>query len=133
MAFINILEIVYPVGSVYISTANVSPAENIGGTWTPIQGAVLGFTGANNFADSTNYGGNLKILVEQIPSHTHTVVVSDVVGSQFENYSVGLVYKQGDNRLSNQGLAYETGGGAGLSALPFLSLWVVSNRLSEVV
>ena len=111
MAFINILEIVYPVGSIYISTANVSPAENIGGTWTQISGATLGFAGSNGFAESANYGGSLKISIEQIPAHTHPVVVSDVVGSQFENYSVGLVYKQGDNRLSSQSLAYETGGG----------------------
>ena len=36
MAWINLLECVYPVGSVYFSTINTSPASTIGGTWTQI-------------------------------------------------------------------------------------------------
>ena len=36
MAWKNLLEFVYPVGSVYFSTINTSPASTIGGTWTQI-------------------------------------------------------------------------------------------------
>lgn len=36
MAWKNLLEFVYPIGSVYFSTVNSSPASTIGGTWTQI-------------------------------------------------------------------------------------------------
>lgn len=42
MAWINFLECVYPVGSVYFSTINNSPAKTIGGTWQAISGLNLG-------------------------------------------------------------------------------------------
>lgn len=31
--FINLLEVVYPVGSYYITTSSISPAASFGGTW----------------------------------------------------------------------------------------------------
>ena len=36
MAFTNLLEIVYPVGTIYFSSISTSPAEIIGGTWQQI-------------------------------------------------------------------------------------------------
>lgn len=36
MAFVNLLEIVYPIGSLYFSTSSISPAEVIGGQWEQI-------------------------------------------------------------------------------------------------
>lgn len=74
MAFINMLEVVYPVGSVYISTAATSPASFIGGTWEQVKGAVLGATGANSFGNAATYGGGLKISTNQMPSHNHSAV-----------------------------------------------------------
>lgn len=31
--FVNLLDIIYPVGSVYISFHSTSPAASVGGTW----------------------------------------------------------------------------------------------------
>ena len=36
MAWTNILQIFFPIGSVYFSTVKCSPASTIGGTWTQI-------------------------------------------------------------------------------------------------
>lgn len=60
----------YPVGSVYMSRVSTSPASIIGGSWTQIKGAVLAAYGANGYT-LNNYGGSLKISVNQMPSHTH--------------------------------------------------------------
>lgn len=46
MAFVNLLDIIYPVGSVYFSTSAISPAESIGGTWTQVQDRYI-FAGVN--------------------------------------------------------------------------------------
>lgn len=39
--FVNLLDIIYPVGSVYISFHSTSPAFSIGGIWSQITGKVL--------------------------------------------------------------------------------------------
>lgn len=72
MAFVNLLQAVYPVGSVYFSTNSTSPADIIGGTWIRITGAVLGFTGANAFGSAATYSGDLAMTIAQMPSHYHT-------------------------------------------------------------
>lgn len=38
MAWISLLDYVYPVGSVYLSTSSLSPAQFIGGTWQQVTG-----------------------------------------------------------------------------------------------
>ena len=35
--FVNLLDIIYPVHSMHITTSTVSPATSIGGTWTQIK------------------------------------------------------------------------------------------------
>lgn len=70
--WVNLLDIIYPTGSVYLSRNATSPASIIGGTWTQIKGAVLAACGANSFV-TANYGGSLKISTNQMPSHTHTL------------------------------------------------------------
>ena len=68
--WINILEVLYPVGSIYLSKNSTSPASIIGGSWTQIQGAVLGAIGESI---SNGYGGDKTISVDQMPKHKHSV------------------------------------------------------------
>ena len=49
--YVNLMDIVYPVGSVYISFHSASPASSIGGTWTQITDKVL------RASTNTNTGG----------------------------------------------------------------------------
>lgn len=60
--WVNLLDVIYPAGSVYLSRNATSPASLIGGTWTQIKGAVLAAAGSNGFATNT-YGGSLTIGV----------------------------------------------------------------------
>lgn len=68
--FKSLLDIFYPVGSVYISTVNTNPGSFLGGTWIAIssENAVL--------RASTTYGltgsDTCTLTTSQIPSHTHT-------------------------------------------------------------
>lgn len=67
MSWINILNVIYPVGSIYCSTTNISPASSIGGNWTQIQNAVL------RSGDSVGYTGSdtHAITEQEMPSHSH--------------------------------------------------------------
>lgn len=39
--WVNILDLAYPVGSVYITTSTTSPASTLGGTWSAVSGRFL--------------------------------------------------------------------------------------------
>ena len=77
MAFTNIIDIIYPVGSLYESTVSTSPATLFGGTWTQIKGACLAATGENNFAVS-DYGGDLHMRRSQMPYHQHDISIHGI-------------------------------------------------------
>ncbi len=85
------LDAMYPVGAIYISTNNTSPATLFGGSWTPLSGYVLraassgvkvNTNASDGGADSVSYTpkgsnsggsvGNTTLTVNQIPAHSHS-------------------------------------------------------------
>lgn len=50
--FVNLLDIVYPIGSVYISFNRISPVDSVGSTWSQITDKVL------RAANDTSTGGS---------------------------------------------------------------------------
>lgn len=86
--FVNLLDIIYPVGSMYFSTSNASPASTVGGTWEQIKDAVLAASG-NSYSGAVNaYHGNKAMTVDQMPSHAHTPknFNGSISGSEFWEY-----------------------------------------------
>lgn len=58
----------FPVGYVYLSSTNTSPASIYGGTWTQITGEWYLRAGTNFSQGGSNY-----ISIQQMPSHSHTL------------------------------------------------------------
>lgn len=71
--FVNLLDIVYPVGSMYFNTNNTSPASTIGGTWVQIKDANIA---ANGSKYTSEYIGSYKIDKKQLPHHAHTIIAN---------------------------------------------------------
>ena len=69
---LSITDLIYPVGSVYISVNSTDPGELFGGTWQQIKDRFLLSAGDTYAAGST--GGSAKAT---LPSHTHTVGSGD--------------------------------------------------------
>lgn len=63
----NILNVIYPVGAIYLSTNNTSPATLFGGTWEQIKDKFILAAGTTYGAGTT--GGSATINL----SHSHTV------------------------------------------------------------
>ena len=67
--FVNLLDIIYPVGSVYITFKEISPTDLIGGTWELLENTFLyssaGATGMTG-GEETH-----KLTVNEMPKHNH--------------------------------------------------------------
>ena len=78
----NIIDFIYPVGSIYMSVNNVSPAIFLGGSWEQIQDTFLLSAGSSYIAGSTGGSSTVKanvsvnnhtLTINQIPSHNHSI------------------------------------------------------------
>lgn len=74
-----LLDLVYPIGSIYISANNVNPSEFLGGTWEQITDKFLLAAGSTYTAGSTGGSATKTIEKANLPnytlysaSHTHT-------------------------------------------------------------
>lgn len=87
--FVNLLDIIYPVGSMYFSTSSISPADSVGGTWTQITDAVLAASGTSYSGAVNAYHGNKAMTVNQMPTHAHIPTKFDgsISGCEFWEYA----------------------------------------------
>ena len=69
----TILEQTYPVGAIYLSVNNTSPASLFGGTWQQLKDRFL--LGAGDTYTNGNTGGEAthQLTVDEMPSHDHWV------------------------------------------------------------
>lgn len=72
--WVNIMDIFYPVGSIYLSTNSTSPASVIGGSWAQVKGGCLAATGYEGYANAGEFGGTFTVSISQLPAHSHRIV-----------------------------------------------------------
>lgn len=125
----NILNSIYPIGSIYISTNAASPADLFGGTWVQIKGRFLLGTGEPSDNTNTYWGTDLTfdgthklneavkskggesihtLIESEMPTHTHDSAsaaydVKFITASAGENYAV----------WGGQDTPYQTGSAGG--------------------
>ena len=63
---------VYPVGSIYLTTAATSPADLFGGTWVQIKDKFLLAVG-DTYKPVKSTGGQVSLTANNLPNHTHTM------------------------------------------------------------
>ena len=97
LAKTEILNMIYPVGSIYMSVNNVSPQSFLGGTWAVFaQGQTL--VGVNpsdsDFSSSNSSGGakTVTLSISQIPRHGHRI---GIWNSNNSNYTAAVVSEDG--------------------------------------
>lgn len=123
-----ILDAIYPVGSIYMSVNNVSPATFIGGTWVAIENCFLIGAGRNHAAGETGGAETVALTAENNGPHTHDVIVSPrnpsypyagiygATQSWSGSASVGTIVKSSDNK--GRYIADTSGSGTPFSILP---------------
>ena len=72
----QIFDLIYPVGSVYLTINDVNPQTLFGGTWEKISGGYL--YGARNSIGQTSFNGwgtqSTALTVNQMPKHGHWIL-----------------------------------------------------------
>lgn len=69
----NIIDMIYPVGSIYMSTVSISPSQLFGfGEWEQIKDTFLLAAGDNHALSSTGGEETHTLTTSEMPSHTHT-------------------------------------------------------------
>lgn len=73
----GLFDMIYPVGSIYMSVNSTSPATLFGGTWVRIENTFLLAAGSGYTAGSTGGAATVTLTQDQTPlkSHTHTPTV----------------------------------------------------------
>ena len=74
------VDIIYPVGSIYMSVGTVSPATLFGGTWVPIQGRFLLASSSTYPLGTTSGAATHQLAFNEMPVHTHDVTVQNSDG-----------------------------------------------------
>lgn len=75
----------YPVGALYFSFSNTSPANLFGGSWSELNspGRLIGVHGGNGLevVEGGQYGGHNALEPQDIPAHSHKFLFWDNAGS----------------------------------------------------
>lgn len=123
MAFVSLTDLVYPVGSVYISFVKPTstsdpnhPSVKFGGTWTADDCAGKFLRGVASSANLTDGGADtVTLTINQMPSHSHKVskiVTPDAGSTMLQN---GQFYSL--TQTSNYSTT-STGGGEAHNNIP---------------
>ena len=123
-AIANMWQVAYPIGSVYMSVADVNPDTIFGGTWDRIQNRFLLASGTNYPLNSTGGEATHTVTVDELPSHTHGL--SHIDGENYKSCDVSMTGTPTLSRDTNGATEATGGGGAHNNKPPYIAgnVWV---------
>lgn len=114
----QIVNLVYPVGSIYLSVSSTSPAILFGGTWVQLKDRFP--LGEGDTYNAGNIGGEAthKLTTSEMPSHSHNVSKTSEqrwsnVDGNWANFRCGTSTVIGNNIYTQN-----TGGGEAHNNMP---------------
>lgn len=72
---------IYPIGSIYMSVNSTNPGTLFGGTWEQIKDTFLLSAGDTYTAGTTGGEAEHSLIIDEIPSHTHTAEMCGITAS----------------------------------------------------
>lgn len=131
--FVNLLDIVYPVGSIYHSMNATSPADSVGGTWTKIKTFLYGADTAKETGGEAMH----TLTIDEMPKHNHRTVDNNCIFNSNSGTSRITVAAGSTATFSQSYFTVTNSGGGGSTQQPtalhnLLHLVSHSLNLSEV-
>ena len=110
---VDLLDFIYPVGSIYISVSSTNPAAIMGGTWEQLQDRFLLGAGETYTAGNTGGEASHTLTTDEIPSHSH--VYSRRTGMSIHSLQTGSGFVISDEQNDNTSAV---GGGQAHNNMP---------------
>lgn len=87
----SLLDLIYPINSIYISVSSTDPRDIFGGTWEAFATGrtLVGVDPGDTDFNAANKPGGEKtvtLTTEQMPSHTHTLKRNTIDGHPYTGY-----------------------------------------------
>lgn len=124
---LRICDYIYPVGAIYMSVNNISPALLFGGTWERIKDRFLLAAGDDYTAGSTGGEAEHILTTDEIPAHAHNFKSSNygwestaIPGASMtaSGSNIGLSPYNAYNGSNNNIVMQNTGGGQAHNNMP---------------
>ena len=119
----SLLDMVYPVGSIYLSVSGTDPQTLFGGTWARLEDVFLLAAGAKHAAGSTG-GEESHILTEpEIAPHKHAMAYGPESSASSTGFPYGIAASSATNSAGGRGYAsnlgtFSAGGGQPHNNMP---------------
>lgn len=119
----SLLDMVYPVGSIYLSVSGTDPQTLFGGTWARLEDVFLLAAGAKHAAGSTG-GEESHILTEaEIAPHKHAMAYGPESSARSTGFSYGIAAGSATNSAGGRGYesnlgTFSAGGGQPHNNMP---------------
>lgn len=101
----TLLDMVYPVGSIYLSVSGTDPQMLFGGTWARLEDVFLLAAGAKHPAGSTGGEEAHTLTVEEMPSHGNHLMQGRMYEELAENASNDSSYRSNTLYLGKNAFA----------------------------
>lgn len=132
----NLLDSIYPVGSIYMSVSDNSPQNFLGGNWERINGRFLLGAGDGYNAGDTGGAATHKLTESEMPNHMHRIIAPSAVSGGSSNWmavvggnpvvrtNVSYTIASGTNIVSNLNTNNVGGGNAHNNMPPYLVVYI---------
>ena len=122
----SIVDLIYPVGSIYMSVSSTTPATLFGGTWSAwgtgrVPVAIDASQTEFNTVEKTGGAKTHTLSVNEMPSHNHTVTVS-WLGEEGGGYPPGTTFPSVN--ASTTGTTWAGGGQAHYNLQPYITCYM---------
>lgn len=113
---VSLIDMIYPIGSIYMSVNNVNPSTLFGGMWEQIKDTFL--LSAGDTYTSGNSGGEAThtLTINEMPSHSHSSNINLIGG--FTGASANLTTGGDSWSYGSSNFLTNTGGGQAHNNMP---------------
>lgn len=120
--FVNLLDIIYPIDSVYITFNTISPANTVGGTWELLKNVFL-YSSAGTVG-ITGGEGTHKLTVDEMPPHTYHISTKPAGNNIVNNlpYQIGAAGLDYSDTFINKYVESSGGGQAHNNMPPYITV-----------
>lgn len=125
------LDLVYPIGSIYMSTVDTNPGDIFGGTWEQIEDRFLLAAGNTYTAGTTGGEAEHTLSIDEMPAHNHLFPYYTSGNGGGAN---GLAYNITTGNYVGQDIAGMRGAGGGQAhnnMPPYLTVYVWKRVVSS--